>query len=82
MKHFTIAQIILFPIRAFREDLRTNPLSRLTWGIEPRSHKRRLIAGVALAGPSLILIATTIVLLLRPTRDPSVYLDGCASPQS
>ena len=76
MKHFTIAQIILFPIRAFREELRTNPLSRLTWGIEPRSHKRRLIAGVALAGPSLILIAITIVLLLGSTRDPSLYLDG------
>ena len=36
----TLSSLILHPIRVFREDLRSNPLSRLTWGIEPANKKR------------------------------------------
>ncbi len=51
----TIAQTILRPIRAFREDLRTNPLSRLTWGIEPWNYRRQLKAISAVLFPPLLL---------------------------
>ena len=51
-----LAPAILHAIRAFREDLRTNPLSRLTWGIEPKSRRRRLKVLRVVLLPPLALI--------------------------
>ena len=49
----SLTKVIIHPIRSFREDLRTNPLSRYAWGIEPFNRRRRRRAWIAFLLPSL-----------------------------
>ena len=71
-----ILNILFHPIRSFREDLRTNPLSRWTWGVEPANRKRRRRADINIGIHMCSYILCFLLFLflgIRVTGGPSLY---------